>query len=636
MKKRKHIAVIIFDIHEHYQANMLKGVLEQSFFMDTDVSVFSMIQNTDNDTAFQRGEENIFEIINYELFDGVIYVPGIICNQNLKTRLDKALINCGRPVICMDNESDIFPSVLAADAKAFERLVDHFIDLHNYKRIFCLTGPKGLIQSEERLKGYVQSLKKHGLKINKEYIRYGDFWENAAVNLAHEIIDGKIERPEAVVCANDWMAINLCNTLTDNGINVPEDIAISGYDFMQEALDNVPSIASYAAPNHNLGARTFQKLWKIITGEDCDLCTTDMGYVITGQSCGCGKNSKELMIKRKREIKTTQQFEAMYEGSNMAEALTNTSDIDECIDKLDNFTYLINGMENYYLCLCYNWDEMTDDEFRENNYLKTGYTDIMNIKLWKSGAERVDANIQFDKKIMLPALWQDRNTPSAFYFMPIHFNDRCFGYEVLSYGNNVMSYDKLYRSWTKNINNALEFIRVQNCLKTINQRLFMTSIRDALTGIFNRKGFDKYSEEIINKARRNNKKLFILAADLDRLKLINDTYGHSEGDNAISVAANALNTSCINNEICARTGGDEFVVIGCGNYDDKIVNEYINAVNGFFKRYNESSNKPYRVEASVGVFCDFIDECASLKELVDIADKEMYDNKTKKKANRTD
>lgn len=636
MKKRKHIAVIIFDIHEHYQANMLKGVLEQSFFMDTDVSVFSMIQNTDNDTAFQRGEENIFEIINYELFDGVIYVPGIISNQDLKTRLDKALINCGRPVICMDNESDIFPSVLAADAKAFERLVDHFIDIHNYKRIFCLTGPEGLIQSEERLKGYIQSLKKHGLNINTEYIRYGDFWEDAAVNLAHEIIDGKIERPEAVVCANDWMAINLCNTLTDNGINVPEDIAISGYDFIQEALDNVPSIASYAAPNHNLGARTFQKLWKIITGIDCGLCTTDMGYVITGQSCGCGKNSKELMIKRKREIKTTQQFEAMYEGSNMAEALTNTSDIDECIDKLDNFTYLINGMENYYLCLCYNWDEMTDDEFRENNYLRTGYTDIMNIKLWKSGAERVDANIQFDKKIMLPALWQERITPSVFYFMPIHFNDRCFGYEVLSYGNNVMSYDKLYRSWTKNVNNALEFIRVQNCLKTINQRLFKTSIRDALTGIFNRKGFDKYSEEIIDKARRNNKKLFILAADLDRLKMINDTYGHSEGDNAISVAAKALNTSCINNEICARTGGDEFVVIGCGNYDERTVNGYINAVNGFFKRYNESSNKPYRVEASVGVYCGFIDECTSLKELVDIADKEMYDNKNKKKANRTD
>ena len=43
MEKRKHIAVIIFDIHEQYQANMLKGILEQSFFLDTDVSVFIMI-----------------------------------------------------------------------------------------------------------------------------------------------------------------------------------------------------------------------------------------------------------------------------------------------------------------------------------------------------------------------------------------------------------------------------------------------------------------------------------------------------------------------------------------------------------------------------------------------------------------
>ena len=636
MEKRKHIAVIIFDIHEQYQANMLKGILEQSFFLDTDGGGFRMIQNTVNGTAFQRGGGNMFESLNCKRIAGVIYVPGIICNPALKSRLDKILIDCGKPVVCMDHESDIFPSVLASDAEAFERLVDHFIEVHDYKRIFCLTGPEGLIQSEERLNGYINSMKKHGLKIDKKYIRYGDFWENAAVGLAHEIIERRIEKPEAVVCANDWMAINLCNTLTDNGINVPEDVAVSGYDFMQEALDNVPSIASYAAPNHNLGARTVQKLWRLMTGTDCELSTSDLGYVITGQSCGCGKNSKELMVKRKREIKTKQQYEAMYEGSNMAEALTNTSDLDECIDKLDNFTYLISGMENYYLCLCYNWDEMTDYDFRENNYLRTGYTNAMNIKLWKSGTERKDANIQFDKAVMLPALWQERETPAAFYFIPIHFNDRCFGYEALSYGSKLMSYDKLYRSWTKNVNNALEFIRVQNCLKTINQRLFMTSIRDALTGIFNRKGFDQYSEEIIDKARKNNKKMFILAADLDRLKMINDTYGHSEGDNAIAVTANALNTSCINNEICARTGGDEFVVIGCGNYNENIVNGYIEAINGFFRRYNESSNKPYKVEASIGVYCGFIDECTTLKELVDIADKEMYDNKIRKRANRSD
>lgn len=635
MKKRKHIAVIIFDIHDLYQSNMLKGVMEQAFYLDVDVSVFSMIQNAPDDTSFQRGEENIFELINYSLFDGFVYASGIINNDELKNKLDKALAECGKPVVCMDTPSDVFESVLASDAAAFENLVDHFIDEHGYRKIFCLTGFEHLVQSIDRLEGYKNSLKKHGIEINPDYIRYGDFWEAAAINLAHDIIDGKIEKPEAVICANDWMAINLCNTLTDNGIDVPGEIAISGYDFMQEALDNVPSITSYAAPNRSLGARTVQKLWKLITGEDCELCDNDIGYVVTGQSCGCGKDSTEIMIKRKKEIKNSFQFEQMYEGSNMAGALTNVSNADEFIEQLDNFTYLIDGMENYYLCLCYNWDDVTDD-LRDDNYLRTGYSDIIDIKMWKSDMTFMGRDIRFEKSIMLPALWEDRENPAAFIFSPIHFNDRCFGYEVLSYGNKIKTYDKVYRSWTKNINNALEFIRVQNCLNTINQRLFMTSVRDALTGIFNRKGFDKFSIDVMDEAVKDKKKMFILAADLDRLKMINDTFGHNEGDNAIMITAKALNTSCINNEICARTGGDEFVVIGCGQYNEKMIEQYIESINSFFERYNESSNKPYKVEASIGFFCGFVDETHNLKELMDIADKEMYDNKVRRKANRVD
>lgn len=99
-----------------------------------------MIQNADNDTAFQRGEENIFEIINHNLFDGFIYVSGIILNKKLKEKLYNDLAKCGKPVVCMDTVSDIFESVLADDALAFERLVDHFIDVHGYTKIFCLTG----------------------------------------------------------------------------------------------------------------------------------------------------------------------------------------------------------------------------------------------------------------------------------------------------------------------------------------------------------------------------------------------------------------------------------------------------------------------------------------------------------------
>ncbi|MBQ7047176.1 MAG: GGDEF domain-containing protein [Oscillospiraceae bacterium] len=636
MEKRKHIAVIVLDVHDHYQATMLKGLMEQAFSMNVDVSVFSMFRNYDDKTTYQHGEENIFELINYELFDGFIYASGLIQNDDLKEKLDKKLLECGKPVVCMDTVDDRFTSVLADDALAFENLVDHFIDVHGFTKIFCLTGFEGLVQAEERLNGYKKSLEKHGIEVNPDYYRYGDFWEAAAKQLAHEIIEGKIEKPHAVVCANDWMAINLCNTLTDNGIHVPDDIAIAGYDFMEESFNNVPSITSYSSPNHSLGARSMAKLMELITGEHCECVSNDIGFVITAQSCGCGKNAKEVMEKRKEELKQQLQVVTLFDNCHMAEAMTDTSDLANCIVQLDNFTYLIPEMENYYLCLCYNWDEVTDEGMRNNSYLRDGYADTMNIVLWKAGEVGRQADVQFDKTIMLPALWEEREEPAAFFFNPIHFNDRCFGYEVLSYGNKLMTYDKVYRSWSKNINNALEFIRVQNYLNTVNKRLFMTSVRDALTGIFNRKGFDEFSIDIMNDARKNRKKMFILAADLDRLKMINDTYGHAEGDNAILITARALNTSCINNEICARTGGDEFVVIGCGNYDEEIIKSYTESINSFLARYNESSDKPYKVEASLGFYCDYVDDETDLKEIWEVADKEMYDNKVRRKANRVD
>lgn len=635
MKKRKHIAVIILDIFNHYQSTMLKGVLEQAFSMNVDVSIFSMFRNFDDKTTYQHGEENIFELINYDLFDGFIYASGIIQNDDLKEKLDKALCECGKPVVCMDTIDDRFTSVLADDALAFENLVDHFIDEHGFTKIFCLTGFEGLVQAEERLIGYKKSLEKHGIEVNPDYYRYGDFWEASAKQLAADIIEGRVERPHAVVCASDWMAIHLCNALTDSGISVPDDIAIAGYDFIEQSINNVPSITSYSSPNFSLGARTAAKLIELITGEAHECVSNDIGYVITAQSCGCGKNAKEIMDKRKEELRREIQTATLFENCHMAEAMTDTSDLASCIERLDNYTYLINDLENYYLCLCYNWDEVSDEGMRDN-YVKDGYSDIMNIVLWKERDMGHPANIQFDTKIMLPALWEDRPEPAAFYFNPIHFNDRCFGYEVLSYGNKILTYDKVYRSWSTNINNALEFIRVQNYFNTVNKRLFMTSVRDALTGIFNRKGFDEFSIEIMDDAVKNKKKMFILAADLDRLKMINDTYGHAEGDNAILITARALNTSCINNEICARTGGDEFVVIGCGNYDEEIIKSYTESINSFLARYNESSDKPYKVEASLGFYCDYVDDTTDLKKIWEVADKEMYDNKVRRKANRVD
>lgn len=95
----------------------------------------------------------------------------------------------------------------------------------------------------------------------------------------------------------------------------------------------------------------------------------------------------------------------------------------------------------------------------------------------------------------------------------------------------------------------------------------------------------------------------VISVDLDNLKLINDNFGHNEGDNAILTMANALKSAADENDICARFGGDEYVVFGKakGEYE---MNAYIDKVNEYLSEYNlTSKSRTMYTAASADVLC---------------------------------
>jgi len=143
------------------------------------------------------------------------------------------------------------------------------IEKHLLKKIYCLTGLPETHQTENRLSGYRDAMKKHGLYYNKNYEFYGEDLVKSAQKLADDIADGKIEKPEAVVCANGLMAINLTNSLIKNGISVPNDIAVAGYDSFFQNVLNSPSITAFSNINYNQGINIVCRLHKMITGEKC-------------------------------------------------------------------------------------------------------------------------------------------------------------------------------------------------------------------------------------------------------------------------------------------------------------------------------------------------------------------------------
>ena len=120
--------------------------------------------------------------------------------------------------------------------------------------------------------------------------------------------------------------------------------------------------------------------------------------------------------------------------------------------------------------------------------------------------------------------------------------------------------------------------------------------------------------------------LMLISADLDRLKYINDTFGHNEGDSAIITVANALVSSSLHSKLCARFGGDEFctAIFTYSSDPEQVYEEFKVRFLEALVEYNRNSGKKYKVRASIGCAYAKVNENLNLEELIDEADEQMY------------
>jgi diguanylate cyclase (GGDEF)-like protein len=156
---------------------------------------------------------------------------------------------------------------------------------------------------------------------------------------------------------------------------------------------------------------------------------------------------------------------------------------------------------------------------------------------------------------------------------------------------------------------------------------------DELTGLYNRRGFLTLAEQSRKLARRARKPFALVFVDLDGLKWINDTLGHSEGNRAITDAVFVLTDSFRQSDVLCRLGGDEFAILMIDASE-----ETAGIVRGRLmekvERLNREGNRPYRLSLSLGMLLCESDEAESLEKLLEKADALMYQEKKKKGANR--
>lgn len=163
-------------------------------------------------------------------------------------------------------------------------------------------------------------------------------------------------------------------------------------------------------------------------------------------------------------------------------------------------------------------------------------------------------------------------------------------------------------------------------LKRMEEKLKTQSLTDELTGIYNRRGFFTLVDQQLKLSKRAQKGMFMLYVDVDNLKEINDTLGHSEGDVALTDTAKILRSNYRESDIIARIGGDEFVVIPVGTEGDNI-EKITERLRGIIQRHNSGSARKFKLSLSVGVAYYDASRPCTIDELLVLGDSSMYRQK---------
>ncbi len=167
-------------------------------------------------------------------------------------------------------------------------------------------------------------------------------------------------------------------------------------------------------------------------------------------------------------------------------------------------------------------------------------------------------------------------------------------------------------------------------LKLIEKELRDAVLTDDLTGLYNRKGFVTLVDHYIRIAERQKRNLYLLFADVDDLKAINDVFGHGVGDETLRNTANILKNTFRESDIVARVGGDEFIAIPIGS-SQRDVNRVVSRLQRELALFNSTRNSQPFLSISYGVSCYCPERPCSVEELLLRADQSMYEQKRLKK-----
>lgn len=630
----KKIALLMDSWHRYMIAAWPIGIINEikETGLDASLYIFCCAGNWCQDELYNEGEYGILSLPDFNRFDGVITDFSNMHSGKEVSMLVERIKRSGVPAVSLQKRIDGFTYVGVDNYTAMRQMVAHLHEVHHMDRFWLLMGPETNYESQVREQAIRDYLKENDLYVARDDVVHADFDYQAGVRGYHALRSTHQELPQAIICVNDNQAIAVCEEAEKDGLTVPDDFAVTGFDNFDKAGFYNPRITTMSNVREKMGAIAVECLAKAWEGQPMPDEIYNQVDFLAQESCGCHPQTADIRINLKKQVlENVDNDRYMSELLDLESVMPKCSTICEVAEAMDEKLSHLHG-EAFYMMVDPKVFQVSSKvsaklDARENltgSFCRGCFPLQMQIVYAREGMRR-ESDFEGQMISDIFPLMSLNRPGEDFLFMPLHFEESDIGY--VAFKNVMTMLDKqMYFQAVMIIQRRIEELYKAATTRRINERLSLLYRTDALTGVLNRLGYNEEGPAFYERSHRRGKQVFVMFCDLDRLKYINDNYGHKAGDRAISDIADTLREVIGPDSVIARMGGDEFVAMATFVSDEDL-EDIKSAIDTKLMMLTEDECLPYRLSVSLGTSVAPAAATEGLEHFVKEADKRMYAEK---------
>ena len=632
----RQIALFTTDWNYELVGETLRGVLDY-LEQHPDVSVrvfdcFGIDEQVLTDTSIYQ----IYRLADLDQYDGAVVQTHQIVLREEAGWLGKALQEKGLPAVTIGVPLGDMPEIRSDDYEAFRHIAEHLVRYHQARKIWFLKGPEQYdiderSEARQRRCGFQDACAELG--IPEENIRYleGNWKVYSGEAAAREILAAE-DRPDTLVCANDEMALGAISLLRKEGIRVPEDLRVIGFDGIFRSSLCTPRLATMDRDFRGVGYRAMDTVVRMIEGEQVPpVIINGMRDMLVG-TCGCRGDSEAEMIRIKGQFyRQTQFLQHFYlTQDKIASAFFSAKSVKDVMWAIEEYSSIFGGGflrvyldRRYYRVLTgeaapEEEAELTDGKYSGEFVLAA---DSRRRIARDESCPRISAG---DTQFRFEEGLQAEERLTQYYQM--QFGKTMVGVLMMR-GLCAAADMNLHESIINEMVLSLENVRQRQTLKRMNEKLNDLYVTDQLTGLYNRFGLARFGKPLFERLRAAGEEIAFIFLDIDDMKGINDRYGHEAGDEALRMTAEILRRVCGRDDYLMRYGGDEFIAFGPSGEPDPTLR-----IGEEAKKLLKERKPAFRLNLSAGRYICRPDQDEDLESCLQAADLKMYEMKKRRKA----